>query len=83
MTAVTYCLRKAGQMGMPVAMNISIGNHYGSHAGDSLLETYIDEVCNQWRCNVIIGTGNEGGFRHSHLREFSCQSAGGAGGRRL
>ena len=60
MTAVTYCLRKAGQMGMPVAMNISIGNHYGSHAGDSLLETYIDEVCNQWRCNVIIGTGNEG-----------------------
>lgn len=60
MTGITYCLRKARQMGMPVAMNISIGNHYGSHAGDSLLETYIDEVCNQWKCNIVIGTGNEG-----------------------
>lgn len=60
MTGITYCLRKARQMGRPVAMNISIGNHYGSHAGDSLLETYMNEVCNQWKCNVIVGVGNEG-----------------------
>lgn len=60
MTAVTYCLRKSRQMGKPVVMNISIGNNYGSHAGDSLLETYINEVCNQWKCNIIVGVGNEG-----------------------
>ena len=60
MTGITYCLRKAAQMGLPVVMNISIGNNYGSHAGDSLLETYIDQVGSQWKCNIVIGMGNEG-----------------------
>ncbi len=60
MCAITYCIRKAGQMGLPVAMNISIGNHYGSHAGDSLLETYIDRIADQWKCSIVVGMGNEG-----------------------
>ena len=36
-----YCIRKALELRLPVAVNISIGNTYGAHDGTSLLETYI------------------------------------------
>ena len=45
---------------MPVAINISFGNTYGSHDGTSLLETYIDEVSGVGINTIVIGTGNEG-----------------------
>ena len=35
-------------------------NNYGSHDGGSLLESYISDIANRWRMNIVIGTGNEG-----------------------
>lgn len=45
---------------MPLALNISFGNSYGSHDGTSLLETYIDNLSNIGRTTIAIGSGNEG-----------------------
>ncbi len=60
MQAIDYVYKAAVRFRMPVAMNISLGNSYGSHDGTSLLETYIDNISNLWKMSVCIGTGNEG-----------------------
>ena len=45
---------------MPVAVNLSFGNTYGSHDGTSLLETYLNSMAERGRTSIIVGTGNEG-----------------------
>lgn len=60
MQGIDYCLRKAMEFALPVAVNISFGNTYGAHNGTSLLETYISDMANIWKSVISIGTGNEG-----------------------
>lgn len=60
MQAVDYCIRKAEAYGRPLALNLSFGNNYGSHSGNSLLETYLDDMANYWKSSIVIGSGNEG-----------------------
>ena len=60
MEGIDYLVRQAVQMGKPIAINISFGNNYGSHKGDSLLETYIDMVSSTGRLVICTGTGNNG-----------------------
>ncbi len=69
MMGINYVIEKALQYRMPVAINISFGNTYGSHTGKSLLETYMDDISNLWKSVFCVGSGNEGA------------SAGHAGGR--
>lgn len=59
MLGLDYVIRKALEFRMPVAVNISFGNTYGSHDGSSLLERYIDDLSNRWKSVICIGTGNE------------------------
>jgi subtilisin family serine protease len=63
MRAVDYVLRKAFLLKMPVAVNLSFGNNYGSHDSTSLLETYLDGVSSYWKSVIVTGTGNEGSSR--------------------
>lgn len=60
MQGLDYIIRKALEYRMPVAVNISFGNTYGSHTGRSLLETYIDDMSNLWKSVICVGSGNEG-----------------------
>ena len=60
MRGLDRVLRKALELGRPVAVNISIGNSYGSHDGTSLLETFIDTAAGFSPNVIIIGSGNEG-----------------------
>ena len=60
MMALDYVVRRGLYYGRPVAVNISIGNNYGSHDGTSLLATYIDTVAAMGRMVIAVGTGNEG-----------------------
>ena len=60
---IDYLIRRAVKMGRPIAVNISFGNNYGSHQGDSLLETYISNVANVGRSVICVGTGNNGNDR--------------------
>ena len=60
---IDYLIRQAVKMGRPIAVNISFGNNYGSHQGDSLLETYVSNVANVGRSVICVGTGNNGNDR--------------------
>lgn len=59
MMGLDYVVRKSLEYQMPVAVNISFGNTYGSHDGTSLLERYIDDISNVWKSSICIGSGNE------------------------
>lgn len=60
MRALTYVVRISQEYDRPMAINISFGNTYGNHAGDSLLERFIDNISEIGRNCVVIGSGNEG-----------------------
>lgn len=60
MRALTYVVKKAVELKMPVAVNLSFGNTYGAHNGTSLLERFIDNVSEIGRSVVCVGSGNEG-----------------------
>lgn len=63
MEAVDYVIDKSASLGMPVAINLSFGNNYGSHDGTSLVETYLDAVAGRWKTVIAVGTGNEASKR--------------------
>lgn len=72
MQALNYVIDVAVQENRPLAVNISIGNTYGSHDGTSLLERFIDEVSSYGKTVICIGSGNEGnsaGHTEGILRE--------------
>ena len=60
MEALDYVVRKAIDYGKPLAVNISFGNNYGDHTGSSLLENFINDIADSWKCSICIGSGNEG-----------------------
>ena len=60
MEALDYVVRKAIDYGKPHAVNISFGNNYGDHTGSSLLENFINDIADSWKCSICIGSGNEG-----------------------
>lgn len=60
MRAVTYVVRRAQQLKMPVSINVSFGNTYGAHDGSSLVERFLDNVAEVGRTVVCVGSGNEG-----------------------
>lgn len=59
MMGIDYIIRKAMEYRMPVAVNISFGNTYGSHDGTSLLERFLDDISNVWKSSICVGSGNE------------------------
>lgn len=60
MRALDYAYRKAEELRLPVAINLSFGTVYGPHNGTSLLETYISQLADRWKSIIVIGMGNEG-----------------------
>ncbi|MDR2044313.1 MAG: S8 family serine peptidase [Clostridium sp.] len=60
MRGVTYAVRKALDLGMPLVVNLSFGNSYGAHDGSSLLERFLDNAAEIGRTVICVGSGNEG-----------------------
>ena len=60
MRALTFVIRFTAERRLPVAINLSFGNSYGSHNGGSILERFIDNISEIGRSVICIGTGNEG-----------------------
>lgn len=60
MRAVTWAVRKALELQMPLALNLSFGNNYGAHDGSSLLERFLDNAAEIGRTVICVGSGNEG-----------------------
>lgn len=63
MMGVDFCVRESLRLGQPLALNLSYGNSYGSHQGNSLLETYLDAVSGIGKTTICVGSGNEGNKR--------------------
>ncbi|MCR5700821.1 MAG: S8 family serine peptidase [Lachnospiraceae bacterium] len=60
MLAVDFAIRYAVSVDKPIAINISFGNNYGAHNGNSILERYLDTVAGAYKTSIVVGTGNEG-----------------------
>ena len=60
MRGVTYAVRKARELQMPLVINLSFGNTYGDHRGNSLLERFLDNASEIGRTVIVVGSGNEG-----------------------
>lgn len=60
MRALTFVTTYAVERELPIAINLSFGNNYGSHNGTSILERFIDRISEIGRNVICIGTGNEG-----------------------
>ncbi len=60
MSAMDYAARYAIEVNKPLALNISFGNNYGAHNGDSMLERYIDTLSGLHKISIVAGTGNDG-----------------------
>lgn len=54
MQGVDYIIKKALELRMPVAVNISFGNTYGSHDGTSLIERFLDDISNYWKNRTTL-----------------------------
>lgn len=66
MLGIDFAVRRAIALGKPIAINVSFGNNYGDHNGESIVETYLDTVARLYHLNIITGSGNEGlSGRHS------------------
>ena len=60
MRALDYVVGSAQEWRMPVAVNLSFGNTYGSHDGGGLLERYLDSLAQMGQFVFVTGSGNEG-----------------------
>lgn len=60
MRGINYAVNLGVELGSPVAVNLSFGNTYGDHQGNSLLERFIDNASEIGKSAVIVGSGNEG-----------------------
>ncbi|MDD7739182.1 MAG: S8 family peptidase [Fusicatenibacter sp.] len=58
--AVDFAVRYSLFYARPLSLNLSFGNNYGSHSGNSLIETYLNSVSNLGQNVICIGSGNEG-----------------------
>ncbi len=61
MSGLTYVVKKAVELNLPIVINLSFGNTYGSHDGTSILERFMDNVAEVGRSVICVGSGNEGG----------------------
>lgn len=70
MRALKYIIDKSRELAMPVAINISYGTNDGPHNGQSLFETFINDISEQWKTSIIVASGNEGSAGHHYSGEI-------------
>jgi len=64
MRAIKYIIDKSEALNMPVSINLSYGTNNGAHDGNSLFETYIDDMAERWKTVFSVAAGNEGSAGH-------------------
>lgn len=67
MRGVKFLLDQAEERRMPCVVNLSYGANQGSHQGQSLFESYIDQSAQRGRSAIVCAAGNEGSGAH-HFR---------------
>ena len=64
MRGVKFLLDRSTELGMPLVINLSFSTNDGAHDGQSLLEQYINTVCNLERIAFAIAAGNDADRGH-------------------
>ena len=75
MRAVKYLLDQAEERRMPCVVNLSYGTNCGSHQGQSLFESYIDQSSQRGRTVIVCAAGNEGSGAHPPAPVHAPQTA--------
>ena len=76
LTALKYGAGFANVMRRPVCICMGIGTSYGDHAGNSLLERYIDRLNKIRNIAVVLPAGNEGNTGHHYRALFDRSDVG-------
>lgn len=66
MRALKYLSDKAQELNMPLVINLSFGTNNGSHLGNTLFESYINEISQQGKTVIVVAAGNEGSSGHHY-----------------
>lgn len=75
--AVDYIVRYAMLQKQPLVLNLSYGNNYGDHHGNSIVEQYLDALRANGKITIVTGMGNEGNTgRHRKIEGNSMQVIG-------
>lgn len=64
MRAIKFLLDQAEEREMPCVVNLSYGTNCGSHWGQTLFESYIDQSAQRGRSVIVCAAGNEGSGAH-------------------
>jgi subtilisin family serine protease len=56
--AVRYIFDKAGELGKPCVVNLSLGTHGGPHDGSTLVEQGLDSLLEQSGRAIVVSAGN-------------------------
>ena len=70
---VDYIIRKAQELGKPVAICIGLGTNLGSHDGFSIFEEYLSGISSLSGTCVCVAAGNESQAKH-HTRGILLKS---------
>ena len=60
MQGIDFAVRYSIDNNIPMVVNLSYGNNYGDHNGNSVLEKYIDYVSQISKISFVVGAGNDG-----------------------
>lgn len=64
MRAIRYLVDKAKDLKKPIVINASYGTNEGSHDNNSLFESFINEILEEWKITMVVAAGNEGDRGH-------------------
>lgn len=71
MLGVSFAVRTARKMGMPVSVCLGLGSSQGAHIGDSELSRYLDYINEDSQVSVSVAAGNEGAAQHHYTAELN------------
>ena len=71
MFGISFAVRMAKEMGMPVSICLGLGSSQGAHTGDSELSRYLDYINEDSQVSVSVAAGNEGAAQHHYTAELN------------
>ncbi len=71
MRALKFSYDFAIKVGKPLVVNLSFGTSNGVRSGETLFETYINEVAESYISNIVVAMGNEGNAGHHYSNQMS------------
>lgn len=64
MRAMRYLVDKAKKLNRPIVINGNYGTDEGCRDGNSLFESFINEILDEWKITMVVAAGNKGYAGH-------------------